>query len=552
MRLLRAKCALILLAMLLAGSAGAQVFQVQGGTSTLLNAEGGSVEFKAPNYDGSVGLGFFNGHFEYGAETRYLFHGYTVLAGDDSVPFTLPTDVFDGSHYFSARGIGATRKDDDSTFYAFAGTTSTWLGTGFFNAAKSNDPVGILFYQRRLSKRLTLFSRDILSNRQTLLQGVEYRPSKWLKASLTDGIGSSQKYFASSLDAETQKLAFKASYVVTGDMFRRVTVISPMSSEVNKGNVQMLYRPNEFVTITTGHENILEPLTAGGPMQAASVNQLSGDFHIERVYFGTGLFTSNVSGRSTQGTNLYVGRRIGQRLEVNTNYFRSKPQSNNAAPSQTTTVLSGTVREGFSSRFSLLQLISRTSGQTTFAFGGDFTSNRLLLRADYQNVYLPFRPDRPFQQALALNVALRVAGPLQITAASNVPRAGHLRYSFGASTYLYRFRGMAMNANSDSFSIAKYVVQGVVKDDQGIPVEGAALHIGKEVVYTDSSGRFMARFSKRGPFPLSVAPDEFINNGVYEVVSAPSPVSAAAEDDATNVQVVVRRVPPPQAKLYKK
>ena len=547
----RAKWALILLAMLPAGSAGAQVFRVQAGTSTLLNAEGGSVEFKAPSYDGRVGLGFFNGHFEYGAETRYLFHGYTVLAGDDSVPFTLPTDVFDSSHYFSARGIGATKKDAESTFYAFAGTTSTWLGTGFFNAAKSNGPVGIFFYQRKLSQRLTFFSRDILSNRQTLLQGVEYRPNKWLKASLTDGIGSNQKYFASALDAETQKLAFKASYVVTGDVFRRVTVISPMSSELNQGNVQMLYKPSEFASLTTGHENILEPLTPGGPMQQASVNQVSGDFHIEKVYFGTGLFTSNASGRSTQGTNLYVGRRIGQRFEVNTNFFQSKPQGTKTTPGQATTILSGTVRENFSSRFSLLQLISRTGGQTTFAFGGDFTSNRLLLRADYQNVYLPFRPDRPFQQALALNVAFRVVGPLQITAASNVAPDGHLRYSFGASTYLYRFRGMAMNAQSDSFSIAKYLVQGVVKDDQGMPVEGAALHIGKEVAYTDSSGRFMVRFSKRGPFPLSVAPEEFINNGVYQVVSAPSQVSAETEDNATDVQVVVRRVPPPQAKLYK-
>jgi len=334
-------------------------------------------------------------------------------------------------------------------------------------------------------------------------------------------------------------------------MFRRVTVISPMSSEVNKGNVQMLYRPNEFVTITAGHEHILEPLTPGGPMEQASVNQLSGDFHVERIYFGAGLFTSSASGRGTQGTNLYVGRRIGQRFEVNTNFFQSRPQSTKAMPGQATTILSGTVRENFSSRFSLLQLISRTSGQTTFAFGGDFTSNRLLLRADYQNVYLPFRPDRPFQQALALNVTLRVAGPLQITAASNLAPDGHLRYSFGASTYLYRFRGMAMNANSDSFSIAKYLVQGMVKDDQGLPVEGAALHIGKEVVYSDSSGRFMVRFSKRGPFPLSVAPEEFINNGVYEVISALSQVSAETEDNATDVQVVVRRVPPPQAKLYK-
>jgi hypothetical protein len=165
------------------------------------------------------------------------------------------------------------------------------------------------------------------------------------------------------------------------------------------------------------------------------------------------------------------------------------------------------VRENFSSRFSLLQLISRTQGQTTFSFGGDFTSNRLLLRASYQNVYLPFRPDRPFEQALALNAVYRVAGPFQISMASDVAPDGHLRYSFGASTYLYRVRGMIMNAQSaDSFSIAKYVVRGAVRDEQGMPVEGAALHIGREIAYTDNAGHFLARFAKRGPFPLSVVP----------------------------------------------
>lgn len=544
----RAKCALILLALLPAANSGAQVFRVQGGQSTLLNAEGGSLEFKAPNYDGTVGLGFYNHKLEFGAETRYLFHGYTVLAGDEAVPFNLPTDVFDASHYFSARGIGATRKDAGRSFYAFAGTTSTWLGTGFFNAATSDHPVAIFFYDRKLSKRLKFVSRNIISNRQTALEGLEWQPDKWLKASLTEGIGSNQKYFAGGLDAETQKLAFKSSYVITGDRFRRVTVTSPMSSEVNKGNVQMLYKPNEYMSITTGHENILDPLTLGGPMHQATVDQLSTDLHIERFYFGTGLFTSNDSGRKARGTNFYAGRRIGQRLEVNTNYFESRPQSG-----QVTTILSGTVRENFSSRFSLLQLVSRTAGQTTFAFGGDFTSNRLLLRADYQNVYLPFRPSRPFERALALNVALRVVGPLRVTAASDVAPDGHLRYSFGASTYLYRMSGLTMNtASPDSFSIAKYLVQGVVKDDQGGAVEGAALHIARQVAYTDSMGRFMVRFSKRGPFPLSVAPDEFITNGIYEVVSSPSQVRAESEDTASEIQIVVRRVPPPQTKLYQK
>lgn len=545
-----AQCALLTLTMLVTANAGAQVFHVQGGDSTLLNAEGGSVDIKALNYDGSIGLGVYNGRFEFGAESRYLFRGYTVLAGDDSVPFVLPTDIFDSSHYFSARGAGVTRKYDDQTFYAFAGTTSTWLGTGFFNAANADDPVGIFFYDRKLSNHLHFVSRNIISNRQTVLQGLEWQPEKWLKASVTEGVGSNEKYSASAVDVETEKLALKSSYVMAGDAFRRITVVSPMASEVNKGNVQMLYKPTEFMSITTGHENILEPLTLNGQMQQASVNQFSADFHVRRFYFGSGLFESDAAGRRVQGTNFYLGRRIGQRLEVNTNYFESQPKASGITSAEKTSVLSGSVRENFSSRFSLLQLVSHTNGQTTFSFGGDFTSNRLIVRADYVNVYLPFRPDRPFEQALALNVGLRVTGPLQVMAASNVAPDGHLRYTFTASTYLYRFSGLISNANSpDSFSIAKYLVQGLVKDDQSNPVEGAALHIGKQIVYTDSSGRFMARFSKRGVFPLSVAPEEFITNGIYQVISAPAQVRSEPEDSSSDVQVVIRRIPPPQAKL---
>lgn len=544
----RVQCALIFAATLAATTAHAQVFKVQGGESTLLNAQGGSLEFKAPNYDGSVGMGYYEGEFRFGGDTRYQYRSYTVLAGDEAIPFTLPTDVFDPSHYFSARGIGATRKSEDSRFYAFAGATSTWIGTGFFSAASSDHPAGIFFYERKWNKNLKFFSRNVVSNTQTSLQGAEWTARKWLKIATAGGVGSNQKYFASSLDAEAQKLALKASYVLTGDEFHRVTVNSPLASEVNKGNVQMLYKPSPYFSFTAGHENILEPLVVGGPMQQASVNQLSSDFHVERFYFGSGLFSSNALGRSTRGENLYLGRRIGQRFEANVNYFESTPQSSGVTSGEKTTILSGTIRENFSPRFSLLQLVSRTAGQTTCAFGGDFTSNRFQVRADYQNVYLPFRPTNPFEQALALNVMLRVAGPMQLTAASNVAPDGHIRYSFGASTYLYRERGMAVNAISqDSFSIAKYVVQGVVRDEQSEPVEGAALHIGRILAYTDGSGHFQVRCSKHGPYVVSIVPDEFLTSAAYEVVTAPLQVRAESDDAATDIQIAVRhRVPPPK------
>jgi hypothetical protein len=79
-----------------------------------------------------------------------------------------------------------------------------------------------------------------------------------------------------------------------------------------------------------------------------------------------------------------------------------------------------------------------------------------------------------------------------------------------------------------------------VKDDHGGPVEGAARHIGRELAYTDSEGRFLVRFSRHGPFPFSIAPDELLSNVVYEVVSAPSEVRADADDTAPGIQIIVR------------
>ena len=134
-------------------------------------------------------------------------------------------------------------------------------------------------------------------------------------------------------------------------------------------------------------------------------------------------------------------------------------------------------------------------------------------------------------------------GPLQFTAASNVAPDGHLRYSFGASTFVYRERGMIsmQSRNQDTFSMPKFVVQGVVKDDKGNPVEGAALHIGREVAYTDSSGHFSVRFRKHGLFPLQVVPDEFLLAGFFEVAAAPSTVQAETDEAAKDIEIVVRR-----------
>src|SRR5215469_5162977 len=536
-------CAVLLAIATTAGAASAQVFRVEAGGSTLLNAEGGSIAFKAPNYDGSIGAGLFNGKFEFGAESRYQYRGYTLLSGDESVPFFLPTDLFDASHYFSARGLGVTRADERERFYAFAGATATPLGTGFFNAASSDRPAAIFFYERKLPRRIKLFSRQIVSDRQTSLQGVEWKATRWFTTSSTAGIGSNQAYLAGSADVETSKFALKASYAATGDRFRRITVLSPISPEANKGNILALFKPTGFVSITAGHQNILEPLIPGGAMQQASVDQLSADFHVAHFSFGSGLLVSHSAGRRTQGTNLYLRRNLGAGFEAAANWFQSSPQG-----SGKTTIFSGTVRKRFTDRFSLLGLVSRSGGQTTFAAGGDFISNRLVLHLDYENVYLPFRPDRPFEQALALNTSLRITGPLQVILSSSVAPDGHIRYSLGANTYFYRVRGLMMRQQSlTSFAMGKYVVEGVVRTADGAPIEGAALRIGRETVYTDSTGGFVLRCSRQGPFAVKVVAEEFLSSVAYEVISAPSEVRAERDDAAVEMRIVLRSRPHPES-----
>jgi hypothetical protein len=160
-------------------------------------------------------------------------------------------------------------------------------------------------------------------------------------------------------------------------------------------------------------------------------------------------------------------------------------------------MLTGTFRETLSPRFSLLQLVTHANGQWNLAYGGQFVTNRFSVRADYQNVYLPLRPDRPFEQALSLNASVRVIGPVQLTVASSVAPDGNIRYTFGGSTYLYRYGGLApwQSRGPESYSFPKYLVRGVVHDEQGNPIGGAALRINGEIVYSDDSGRFLVAVS---------------------------------------------------------
>src|SRR5882757_2709428 len=215
-----AKFGWALVLMLCVQALPAQVFKIEGGTSTLFNADGGTITMKAPNYDASFGAGTFGGHFELGAVARTKVMGYTVTAGDDNVRFDLPTDVFGNTAYYSARGVGISKNSEDSGFYILGGLTSQWEGSSFFQAAQAQDPVGIMFFHHHLTDTLHFYSREIFSTKTSALQGLEWKPEKWLTNSVTGGIGSDKPYFAVSSDAELRNLTLRGSYAYVSPDFR--------------------------------------------------------------------------------------------------------------------------------------------------------------------------------------------------------------------------------------------------------------------------------------------------------------------------------------------
>ena len=128
-------------------------------------------------------------------------------------------------------------------------------------------------------------------------------------------------------------------------------------------------------------------------------------------------------------------------------------------------------------------------------------------------------------------------------AASNVDPVGRVRYTAYASgfAYLQAGGGVARPSAARAAVIEQYVTKGRVVDEAGKAIEGVALRIGGELVFTDSQGNFSLRCRQAKEYLLEIVVEEFMYPGAYEVVSAPARVKAARDEGAENYLVILRR-----------
>lgn len=517
--------------------AEAQVYQVQGGSSSLFHAHGGSLQIRARNYEGWVGLGDLE-RMRFGAFLKTQYRGVSFHFGDQILPLALPTDIFNSGQYFTARGFGAAKAGERFSWLSFAGTSSTDFATPYFRGARSEKGIGVFFADSTLTPSVRLFTRNVFSDRQTSISGLDWRLGRGMQVALAGGVGANQGYFASSFSLERDWITLKTSYLEVGERFRRITVRTPLFSETDRENILISLRPKSFIRLTASRNNFLQPSTGGGKSERGTVNQYTVGLEAIRFTLNAALFQSWVRDRRTTGTSFSVGRSLFERLTLNANVFHSRPES---GPSATTVV--GSIREIISPRLSFVQFVTHSQGNTTVSYGGNFLSNRFTIGVEYQTLYLPFLAGNQFKQALVLNLRLRPFGNLEINGATFVRPDGAVKYTVSGSHFFYG--GALAGTSPEAFTVPKFIIRGRVIDEEGRSIRGAALRVDGEVVFTDSQGTFFVRKPKPKSYRLTVLLEAFIIPGRFEILEAPATVTAATENKATEISIVLRRLHPP-------
>jgi len=515
-----------------------QVFELRGGSSSLFDAHGASVEFHEHNYFGRVDIGSVN-EPRLGLFLGFRYRGINWGLGDQTIPFVLPTDLFDRSYYFVGRGLSASRKDGRSNLLIFGGATSTSFTTPFLNVAQPDQGAGLVFYERQISASVRFSSYDLFSSRQTSIQSLEWKARKDLRLAVSSGIGNNQAYWVSSLDFDRNWILLQGSYGRAGDNFRRIRVDTPLVAETSRENIRLTLVPLENLRFVMGRQNFLCPLATQACQTRATVNSLGVSASAGGFNFHGSFFDSSNQAGTSKASSLGIRRRLNGRIDAGVEYLRVRPSVGG-----TTQTVVTTIREILTRRLSLSQVVTHSGGQTSVAYGGSFTSNTLTLGVDYQTIFLPFaqQPTSPFKQFLTVNLRLQLPWDTQFNGTSDVDPLGNVRYTGYANTVLYRQHD-GDGSSARKLSVYTNIVRGRVVDQNGEPIFGAALRVDGELVFTNSQGMFFVRRKKPKELRLEALLDQFMFPGVYRPVLVPRTVRAAPEETNEMNEVVIGRYP---------
>jgi hypothetical protein len=521
--------------------AAGQSFDLSGGTSSLINASGFAVNYKWAPVDGWVGLAATD-QVRLGGALRTQYNGYNVSLGDQIFPFVFDTDVFERYQYFDARGVAFSRKTEDQNWMIFAGTAATDFSTSFARSFASSGLTGAVFYERKLSSRISFTSRNVFRRDVTSIQsvGIQLAP-KW-KISAAGGIGANSPYAALATQYKYRWVDATAAYIASSERFDRIRVAAPIIAERTGPNLRIKLTPSTKFSAQVDSEKIFVPVQPPRSPVVASLNSVTTVGILDKFSVSSSYLESKAGIYETRSQVLTVGRNLGSRIDFFTSAVHAKDRG---GLSQTAYV--GRIEEKVVPRLTLRETATVSGGRTTAGYGGDFLSNRISLGANYQTIFNPLAVGlrgRHIYQAWVVNVNLALSRGVRIHYDNFVDAFGGLRYTAYANGIGYSHETGFGNLSDLTAPVRFYenIIRATVQDEKGQPVWGIAVRIGNQTVFSDKSGQLFLRVKDHREYPLTVSLQDSVNPARYEVVRAPSEAVPQPANSAKSLSIVVRRV----------
>lgn len=513
------------------------VVEMQGGGSSLSGGYGATANFWRSGVDGWVGLGYLDG-FRAGAFLRKAAgNGDTLGVGNSALVVRLPTDIFTPGYNLLVQGLSYAGGNRRTSYLVFGGASSAGVGAPAFQPTDIEQPMGAVFLRHSVKPNLYLTTSAIFARQQTVLPGVEWQPSPDLTTGFVIGMGSDRPYAASSVSVREGRVGLLASYVWNPDRFRRAPVPTPNQTEVDRENLTFTYDLSPDFSVGFARQNFVQDSADAQPPIRAVGNTVFAGGRWRELRLTAGVYHSESQDITNLSSYLAVGRELTRWLDAEMFLLQSRPEGQ---PTVTTPLAN--LRWRLSPHFGLSQQIVFHHGEPTVLCGASLRTSFGEFGLDYQIVHQPLQPLSPFRSALNLTARLQL-GSYSTNLGTYVRPDGTVDYSASGSTFLYMGSFGGIQPQQIGGAMARYVVQGTVRDESGNPVEGAAVKLNDGVVYTNSTGEFFIRVKHPEHYTLAVATEEFLLPGRWEVVSAPTTVVAMNEKQVTAVEIVLRRTP---------
>jgi hypothetical protein len=519
-------------------SAAQTVVEVQGGGSSLAGGYGATANFWRSGVDGWIGLGYLDG-FRAGAFLRKATSkGDTLGIGNSALIMRLPTDIFTPGYNLLVQGVSYTGGSERTSYLLFGGASSAGVGAPTFQPTSIEQPMGAVFLQHRVEPTLRLIATAVFADKQTILPGVQWQPTPDVTTGVVVGMGSDRPYAASSLSLRQGGLGLMASYAWNPDRFRRAPVPTPNQTEVDRENLMITYDLSPRFSVGVGRQNFVQDSADSRPPLRATGNTIFAGGRWREVRLTTGLYHSRSDGISNVSSYAAVGREVTRWLDAEVFVLQSRPEGQ---PTVTTPLVN--LRWRLSPRIGLSQQVSIHNGRPTVLFGANLRTPVGEFAADYQIVHQPLQPFNPFRSALNLTARLQL-GSYSTSVGTYIRPDGSVDYAASGSTFLYMGTFGGAQPQPIGAGMARYVVRGSVRDEAGNPVEGAAVDLNGEVVYTNSAGEFFLRAKHPQRYAVTVLTEQFLLPGRWDVVRAPTDVTASDEKQATPIGIVLRPAAP--------